>query len=160
MPVVGVLLVLAGVAVVRNVLFFTGDDTPRAAEEVASFDPAPLPATVAPTQPTGPPEARMRAWLARRAAHRRSAPRDPFHLARRHGTAESASPGSHLQGVLMARGRVTALVDGTVVAVGERIGDGQVAEITPTGVRLTTPRGDRWLEFQPWGADAMADGGD
>jgi len=160
MPVVvGGLLLLAGVAVARNVLFFFADDGPQAAQAVASVELAPPPAVVQ-ARPVGPPEARMSAWLAHHAPRQRSAPRDPFHLARRHGAVASTSRGSRLQGVLTAKGRVTALVDGAVVAVGERVGDGRVAEIAPTRVRLTTPRGDRWLEFQPWRADAMADGGD
>jgi len=160
MPVVvGGLLVLAGVAVTRNVLFFFGDDGPQAAEVVASVAFAP-PQAVVQAPPVGPPEARMRAWLARHAPHRRSPPRDPFHLTLRHGAVVSTSRGSRLQGVLTGADRVTALVDGTVVAVGERVGDGRVAEIAPTGVRLATPHGDRWLEFQPWRADAMVDGGD
>ncbi len=163
MPVViGVLLVLAGVAVARNVLFFSADESPRAAEEVASIDFAPpaLEEEQQPAQPIGPPEVQMTAWLARPSSRRRLAAADPFHLVRQHGAVVATSRGPRLQGVLTAKGRTTALVDGTAVAVGESIGDGRVAEIAPTGVRVTTPHGDRWLEFQPWETDAMADGGD
>ncbi len=164
MPVVvGVLLVLAGVAVVRNVLFFMGDASPRAVAQVAPVDLAPPAAAEEVEQrasPVGPPEARMTAWLARPSSHRRLAAADPFHLAQRHGAVVATRRGPRLQGVLTAQGRTTALVDGTAVAVGEPIGDGRVAAIAPTGVRLTTPHGDQWLEFQPWETDAVADGGD
>lgn len=162
MPVViGVLLVLAGIAVVRNVLFFRGDESPRAAEEVASFDLAPPAAAEEARQarPIGPPEAQMKVWLAPFPSRHPWVVADPFHLSRRPNPA-ATSRAPHLQGMLIAKGRATALVDGTAVAVGAPIGDGRVVEVAPTGVRLTTPHGDRWLEFQPWETDAMADGGD
>jgi len=157
--VVGVLLVLAGVAVVRNVLFFFGDDTPPAAEEVASRDlGTEVDPPVAPDpRPVGPPEAQLHAWRLRGNGPVGAVVRDPFHRVQRRGLAP-AKP--RLQGVLTAAGRTTALVDNTPVAVGERLGDGEVAEISPNGVRLATPGGELWLEFQPWAADVVANGGD
>jgi len=160
--VVGVLLVLAGVAVVRNVLFFFGDETPPAAEEVASLD---LGTEVAPPvapepRPVGPPEAQLHAWRLRRSGPVGAVVRDPFHRVQRRGLATATTADPRLQGVLTAAGRTTALVDNRPVAVGEEVDEGRVVEISPNGVRLATPGGELWLEFQPWAADAVADGGD
>ncbi len=157
--VVGLLLVLAGVAVVRNVLFFTQTETPRAAEEGVTLDLGRSPAASGPVA-SGPAEARMATWLARATPPPPQRLRDPFHLVRRHQQVARTEGGPHLQGILVTQGRAAALVDGAPVVVGERVATGQVAQITPTGVRLTTPKGERWLEFQPWEVDVVADGGD
>ncbi|NCO58761.1 MAG: hypothetical protein GW783_09140 [Deltaproteobacteria bacterium] len=205
MPVVvGLLLVLAAVAVVRNVLFFRTGDPPRAAAVTAgpatdptvdwaadpttdsalapvadpatdpTADPTAAPAAeamvdpeerapleaVAPPLPTGPPEAWLAKWRARELSRSVDPANDPFHLPHPRQTVAIAQHAPSLQGVLTGEGRTTALVDGMAVAVGDPLAGGRVAAIAATGVRISTPHGDRWLEFQPSPADALADGGE
>jgi len=181
MPVVvGVLLVLAGLAVVRNILFFRGN-SPSTAVATALEDEFPkgTPATpsgvvtagtgsAAPTAATGPTaaapiEVRMATWLTPAPGTSPVQPaavdRDPFHFPpRRHSVRQSARVAHRVQAVLTGPERTVALVDGLPVAPGERIGGLTVAAITPDGVSLVTRQGERWIKFEPPASDGEANG--
>jgi MSHA biogenesis protein MshK len=69
----------------------------------------------------------------------------------RGGGAESAQA-SRLQSTLLSHGRRLAIIDGQSVALGEKIGDATVVDITPTQVLLRRGSETEALELLPGAA--------
>lgn len=166
--VIAALVALAAAAVVRNVIFFGGYGSDRV--RPASSTDGSLAAVVVPKVGSGvaiqggaggppsatPPERRLAALL-------RSAPvvpadaasaRDPFHLppppppARPQEIATPPKPGTpELRILLTSEKRQVAMVDGHIVAPGDRVRGRRVAEITAEGLRLVGRGGETRIEL-------------
>ena len=103
---------------------------------------APLPRSVDRTAIAGPPPVDLRAdptWA-----------RDPFATASRTPAAETDATAAPppaaepvVRTILFSAERSVALVDGHIVKVGDRVGDGLVAEISRDTVVIETPAGGR-----------------
>jgi len=92
-------------------------------------------------------------------------PMRPPHLSG--ATAAAATPGgagAGLQSIIKRRdGRSVAVIDGAIVARGDRVGDAELVEIRDQAVVLRGPRGERILRLAPGaaakvGAGATANG--
>jgi hypothetical protein len=174
---IALLLVMAAVAVVRNVVFFTRHGTSgpsvvvddasdgtilgpivAAGQSEAVVDRTPLPAR--------PPEQRLAGLRTPPVfAGDRTVIRDPFHLpprpaspsVRKHPVSWPAPVGPEVRIVLISGQRQVAMVDSQIVAPGDVIGGRRVAEITADGLRLTGRDGETRIELSPLQTDLAND---
>ncbi|MGD2062167.1 MAG: hypothetical protein PVF51_01150 [Nitrospirota bacterium] len=171
---IAALVVLAIVAVVRNVIFFGGYGDDRARHTVVSHG-SPIKMVTSTTTSgipaTGnaddsaaavPPEQRLMALL-RKSPLVKAVPavtRDPFHLppsppARPVDsiTARSISKEPELRVLLTSDRRQVAMIDEHIVVPGDRLGDRKVAEITVDGLCLVGQDGETDVELPSLPAD-------
>jgi len=172
---IALLLVMAALAVARNLLFFTDHGASRGTVAGATIEgPAPAPnAAAAPDSVVTPVPADASRPARRIAAWRMPAAfpgdlttvRDPFHLPPPPASSpvygmpsrQPAAVGPELRILLTSGQRQVAMVDSQIVAPGDVVGGRRVAAITADGLRLTGCDGETRIELPPITTDQAGD---